>query len=182
MVSRPTRIAVGAVLVAVLALPATVAARASAPTMPAAATASTLLRDLNRVRVEHNLVPLRYSYDLTVAARSHAQSMSERGYFAHDFAGSPFDAWIRRFYPTRGFTRWVAGENILWSTRPLSAGRAISVWMQSPGHRRNILDPAYREIGVATVDVSDAPGVFGGLDVTIAVTDFGARQTTPFVG
>ncbi len=178
MVSRTTRIAAGIGLVTALALPATVSARASAPKAPAMATASALLRDLNRVRVEHNLVPLRFSPDLTIAARSHAQAMSQRGYFGHDLLGSPFDSWIQRFYSPHGFARWVAGENILWSTQPLTAGRAITFWMQSPGHRRNILDPAFREIGVATVDVPDAPGVYHGLDVTIAVTDFGARQGT----
>lgn len=182
MVSRPKRIAALIVLVTILALPATVSATASAPKVPSVATASVLLRDLNRIRLGHNLPPLHYSSDLTVAARSHAQSMSRAGYFAHELSGSPFDAWIQRFYPPRGFTSWIAGENILWSTRPLSADRAISVWMQSPGHRRNILDPAYREVGVATVDANDAPGVYRGLDVTIAVTDFGAREATPLSG
>ena len=102
--------------------------------------------------------------------------MSELGYFAHDFGRTPFDSWIQRFYPAHGFRSWTAGENILWATQPLTPRKALDLWMQSPGHRRNILFPDYREVGIATVDVTAAPGVFSGLDVTIAVTDFGARQ------
>jgi uncharacterized protein YkwD len=47
--------------------------------------------------------------------------------------------------------------------------------MQSPGHRRNILTARWREIGLSAVTVAAAPGVFGGRDVLIITTDFGAR-------
>jgi uncharacterized protein YkwD len=48
--------------------------------------------------------------------------------------------------------------------------------MKSPGHRKNILTPGWREIGISAVAVRSAPGVFGGRDVVIVTTDFGTRS------
>ena len=47
--------------------------------------------------------------------------------------------------------------------------------MRSPEHRANILNPNWREIGIAAVHSDGAPGTFGGLPVTIITTDFGVR-------
>jgi uncharacterized protein YkwD len=48
--------------------------------------------------------------------------------------------------------------------------------MASPGHRANILDPAWRQIGIATASSPDAPGAFANLGVTVITTDFGVRR------
>ncbi len=48
--------------------------------------------------------------------------------------------------------------------------------MASPEHRANILSPKWREIGVSSVHVARAPGVFGGREVTIITADFGVRR------
>ena len=48
--------------------------------------------------------------------------------------------------------------------------------MASPEHRANILNPKWREIGVAAVHMNNAPGIYHGLPVTIITTDFGARH------
>jgi uncharacterized protein YkwD len=50
------------------------------------------------------------------------------------------------------------------------------MWMESPGHRRNILDARWREIGVGAVHVSAAAGTFRHRPVTIITTDFGVRR------
>jgi uncharacterized protein YkwD len=47
--------------------------------------------------------------------------------------------------------------------------------MASHGHRRNILAPGWREVGLSALTVPAAPGVFGGRDVVIITTDFGFR-------
>ena len=47
--------------------------------------------------------------------------------------------------------------------------------MGSPGHRKNILQPRWREVGLSALTVPAAPGVFGGRDVVIITTDFGVR-------
>ena len=48
--------------------------------------------------------------------------------------------------------------------------------MRSPGHRRNILNAGWREIGVAAVHLPVARGAFGNQPVTIITTDFGVRR------
>jgi uncharacterized protein YkwD len=52
----------------------------------------------------------------------------------------------------------------------------MRLWMNSPPHRQNILDPHWREIGIAAVHMSGAPGTFRGMPVTIITTDFGVRR------
>jgi uncharacterized protein YkwD len=172
----PVRIFGVLAFAAMLAFPAGAIGQASAPRVTPSATSQVLLADLNAVRRSHNLPILRVSPELEAAARNHARSMARLGYFDHDFAGLAFASWIQRYYPQLSRRRWTAGENIIWSMQPLTPEDAVRWWMKSPAHRRNILSPEYREIGVAAVDVVRAPGVFQGLDVTIAVTDFGSRS------
>jgi uncharacterized protein YkwD len=49
------------------------------------------------------------------------------------------------------------------------------IWQNSPRHRRVLLTPRWREIGVSAVHVPAAPGFFRGCEVTIATADFGVR-------
>ncbi len=134
-----------------------------------------LLAELNAVRSAHGLRPLRHSRPLSAAADAHSQAMGRFGFFDHDSRdGTAFWDRVKRFYRPRG-TGWTVGENLLWSTPGLGARAAVGLWMQSPGHRRNILTARWREIGLSAVTVSAAPGVFGGRDVVIMTTDFGAR-------
>ena len=65
---------------------------------------------------------------------------------------------------------------MLLSSARLTASKAVELWMKSPGHRTNILTARWREIGLSALSVRSAPGVFGGRDVTIVTTDFGARS------
>ena len=48
--------------------------------------------------------------------------------------------------------------------------------MHSPEHRRNILDPSWRQIGIGAVHSQTATGTFGDQPVTIITTDFGYRR------
>jgi uncharacterized protein YkwD len=50
------------------------------------------------------------------------------------------------------------------------------MWMKSPPHRANILDPRWREIGVGAVYSASARGAFTHRPVTIITTDFGVRR------
>ena len=68
------------------------------------------------------------------------------------------------------------GENLLWSSPTVSAGHAMKMWIASPEHLRNLLTPQWRQIGVSAVHLAAAPGVYGGLGVTIITTDFGVRH------
>ena len=49
------------------------------------------------------------------------------------------------------------------------------MWLESPGHRRVLLTPAWREIGLSAVHTASAPRVYDGLEVTIVTADFGVR-------
>lgn len=134
-----------------------------------------VLVELNAVRRAHGLVPLRLSRPLSTAADAHSRAMGVHGFFRHDSRdGSPFWQRVQRYYARTA--RWSVGENLLWGTTgSIDARRAVELWMASPGHRKNILTPRWREIGLSAVDVAAAPGIFGGRDVVIVTTEFGVR-------
>jgi uncharacterized protein YkwD len=135
-----------------------------------------MLGELNAIRRAHGLVPLRLSLPLSSAADSHSRSMATFGFFAHSSRdGSAFWKRVQRFYGRRGSGMWSVGENLLWSTTGIDATEALELWMESPGHRRNILTPHWREVGLSAVTASAAPGVFGGHDVVVITSDFGVR-------
>ena len=136
-----------------------------------------VLTEVNALRRQHGLVPLRRSSGLSAAARQHSTEMASRGYFGHRSAdGSSFDRRIARFYSVPGYRSWWVGENLLYSTSPLDAARALGMWLNSPDHRRIILEARWREFGLGAVQVVSAPGVYGGRTVTIVTTDFGVRR------
>lgn len=136
-----------------------------------------VLVELNKVRRAHGLKPLRRSTRLARAADVHSRAMGAHGFFRHESRdGTSFWKRVQRFYDARGYRSWSVGENLLWSTPGLDAKRALDLWMASPGHRKNILTPRWREIGLSAVTVTGAPGVYGGRDVVIITTDFGVRS------
>ena len=137
-----------------------------------------VLVEVNRVRQEHGLSPLKLSLRLSESADEHSREMGSDGYFAHSsFDGTTYWKRIEQWYPWSGFQIWQVGENLLWSTPGVTSATAIGMWMRSPEHRANILNPNWREIGIAAVHSDGAPGTFGGQPVTIITTDFGVRAT-----
>lgn len=135
-----------------------------------------VLAQLNRLRVAHSLLPLHLNLRLSESADAHSREMGVDGYFAHaSFDGTTYWKRIEQWYPWSGYQVWSVGENLLWSSPDLSPATALEMWMRSPEHRANILNPNWREIGIAAVHSDGAPGAFGGLPVTIITTDFGVR-------
>jgi uncharacterized protein YkwD len=138
---------------------------------------SGVLADINAMRRNHGLAPLRLSVPLTAAARQHSTSMALKGYFSHSSAdGTSFAARLRHYYATARYRSWVIGENLVWASPDLGPAEALKLWMNSPEHRANLLSRSWREIGVSAVHVFSAPGVYGGSEVTIITTDFGSRS------
>jgi uncharacterized protein YkwD len=136
-----------------------------------------VLANINQFRREHNLAPLRLSAKLAAAARSHSTEMAQRGYFSHDSAnGTSFDKRIARFYSLGGKRYWAVGENLLWSSPDVDPSGALSMWVNSPEHKKVLLTARWREIGLAAVHTSSAPGAYGGREVTIVTADFGVRH------
>ena len=137
---------------------------------------SAVLDELNLVRLEHGLKQLRINLKLTAAADHHSLEMVRSGYFAHESPdGGHFAARIKDFYKPRAVRRWTVGENLIWQEERLSARAAVSAWLGSPGHRENLLGPAFREVGISAVRAVRAPGVFGGRRIVLLTVDFGAR-------
>jgi uncharacterized protein YkwD len=171
------RIVLGVAAIAAVAAVGTSGAFASPHVQRAALSQleSSVLADINAFRAQHGLGTLRLNPQLTVAARAHSQQMAQKGYFAHESAdGSVFWKRMRSFYVSAH--SWSVGENLLWSSPDIDGARALDMWLASPEHRKNLVNPQWREIGVSAVHVTQAPGVFHGQDVTIVTTDFGVRR------
>ncbi len=136
-----------------------------------------IFQQLNAIRAEHGLSQLVLSSKLSEAAQQHSQDMIDRGYFSHGSSnGQSFGQRLASFYPEGAAHYWAVGENILWSQGVPTAASSMRSWMASPPHRANILDPAWREIGIGAATSSDAPGTFGGRPATVITTDFGVRR------
>ena len=142
-----------------------------------AALESSVLQQINQVRGEHGLAPLKLSAKLAASAAQHSNEMGADGYFAHEsFDHSAFWKRVARWYPSKGWRYWTVGENLLWSSPDVTPSRAVTMWMNSPEHRANLLSRAWREIGLSAVHFDAAPGAYGGQPVTIVTADFGARR------
>jgi len=165
-----------AAALAVAALPGLAPARSDVSQSPFEAS---LLREINHIRSAHGLRPVAASIPLARAADAHTASMGRLGYFAHDSAdGTRWDKRIARFYPHGKTSYWMVGENLLFASGAvvLTTSAAVAMWMESPEHRRNILEPRWRSVGISELFVPHAPGDFGGEDTVLLVTDFGARS------
>lgn len=101
---------------------------------------------VNDIREANGLNPLTENTALSDVARVKSQDMRSNGYFDHTSPtyGSPFDM-MRAF----GITYRTAGENIAMGYR--TAELVVEGWMNSQGHRENILKAGYTEIGVGYV-------------------------------
>jgi uncharacterized protein YkwD len=166
----------GAMVVAfIVAIPLAPAAADARVTMDRSLAAS-VEQQINVVREENGLAPLRVSLRLAAAAAYHTREMATSGYFGHESAnGSAFSARIARFYPSRGFARWDVGENLIWGSPGLSADDVVRSWLASAEHRTILLSASWRELGLGVADIPAAPGTYGDRQTTIVTADFGAR-------
>lgn len=98
---------------------------------------------VNRVRAENGLPPMKLSTRLSNVAQNHANDMYQQGYFSHKNprGESSFDRMAKE-----GITYLSAGENIA-KGQPTPQDVMMS-WMNSPGHRGNILSPKFSKLGV----------------------------------
>jgi uncharacterized protein YkwD len=131
----------------------------------AAARAATLCL-VNSERAARGLSPLVDNALLDLAAQRHADDMVASGYFSHDSAtGDSFDQRIRSV----GYAGALLAENIAWGGGGLGTPRRmVSTWMNSAGHRANILNGTLRDSGVGV-----APGTPEGGGGGTYVQDFG---------
>jgi uncharacterized protein YkwD len=134
---------------------------------------SAILCLLNAERTSRGLRAVRLNARLGRAATLHSGDMVRRKFFAHDSpSGRSVVDRVRAvgFIPRTG--TWIVGENIAFGSGSLGQPAAIMrAWMESPGHRANILQKRYREIGIGVARGLPVRGVSGGATYT---TDFGA--------
>jgi uncharacterized protein YkwD len=179
------------VLLVALLVPASALAASSAGatgTAQGATTASTssvtrapsleelLLREINAVRARKGLGDLTSSQALSRSAAAHSRAMATYGFFSHESRnGATFSERIKRFYAPRS-KAWTVGENLaMFGGATPSAGAIVNAWMNSPGHRANLLRGLFHDAGVAVMFNPAAGGVFGGESTWIVTLDLGSR-------
>lgn len=118
------------------------------PTVDSSVTAfeNEVVRLVNEQRQKNGLKPLTANWELSRVARYKSQDMVDNRYFAHNspLYGTPFQM-IKAF----GLTFRTAGENIAYGQR--TPQQVVDTWMNSSGHRANILNASYTQIGVGYV-------------------------------
>jgi uncharacterized protein YkwD len=144
----------------------------TAPTIRLARAAVCLI---NNRRVARGLPRLRINDRLSRAAKWHTHDMVRRSYFGH-VSRRGRDV-VDRLYGARylgGRFSWAVGENLAWGSGSLGTPRKIvQAWMKSPGHRRNMLDRRFREIGIGVI--ANGP-VSTDLPAATYTTTFGVRR------
>lgn len=111
-----------------------------------ASPADSVLSAVNAARAKAGCQPLRLNPKLMAAAKAHARAMAEQNFFGHAGKdGSRFSSRIKR----QGYSYRAAAENIAAGQK--TAGQVVASWLKSAGHRRNILNCAMRDTGIALV-------------------------------
>src|SRR5919197_5289294 len=117
-------------LLSILLVPTASQARPRVAVAPVGSLQAALVAQINGFRASHGLTRLRVSAPLTAAATGHSTQMARLGYFSHSSArGVPFSRRIVSYYSPRGYRSWTAGENLLWASPDLGAGRALKMWL-----------------------------------------------------
>lgn len=107
---------------------------------------SEVIRQVNEIRKKNGLPELKENWQLSRVARYKSQDMHDKKYFDHTSPtyGTPFQM-MKSF----NISYRTAGENIAKGQR--TPTEVVNAWMNSPGHRQNILNSAFTEIGVGYV-------------------------------
>lgn len=105
-----------------------------------------LLQLVNAERIKHGIKTVIADIEMQQVANEHARDMYTRGYFSHNTpeGTDPFERMKKA-----GIDFMFAGENLAHSSNLFSAHKGL---MQSPGHRANILNPAFGKLGIIILD------------------------------
>lgn len=112
-----------------------------------------LLSSTNAKRGENGLGSLALSAVLSQAAQSKAADMAARNYWSHNTPDGQ-EPWV--FINQVGYAYLAAGENLAYGFA--TSNDAIVGWMNSPGHRANILNGKYTEVGFGIVNSASYQG------------------------
>jgi len=136
-------------------------------------TKTALVQLTNQERQSSGLPALKENPKLDEAALQKAQDMLQNDYFAHQ-SPQGLSPWY--WFKNAGYTYKTAGENLAIGF--LDSEEVMNSWNNSPTHKENLLNPKFKEIGIAVVK-----GNFQGSEATIVVQHFGApiSQAQPTV-
>lgn len=123
----------------------------------------------NQNRANSGLGGLSTNSQLTQAAQAKAQDMFAKNYWGH-YSPDGTGPWY--FITSAGYDYATAGENLAKDFN--TSEGVVNGWMNSPGHRDNILNTSYRDIGVAAVN-----GTLQGSQTTIVVAMYGSLKSAP---
>lgn len=133
-------------------------------------TAENVLRLMNDYRAQEGLAPLHADLALQDAAADRMHHMEDESFWSHQSPDglSPFHWLSQRQYPYRA-----AGENLAQGFE--TARLLVESWMESRGHRANILSANYEDCGIAIIDGSTL-GPATGKSIVVM---FGSKSVTP---
>ncbi len=136
-------------------------------------TVEDIIDETNKRRIAEGLPPLKANALLTASAKLKTDDMIAFEYFEHE---SPTGVTVSDLGKKVGYNYVVMGENLALGNF-IDAADLLDAWMESPGHRANILNDLYQEIGVYA-----AKGTYEGREVWFAVQHFGVdRNACPSV-
>jgi uncharacterized protein YkwD len=128
-------------------------------TVPEDVQEATMRCMINHARVAAGVPALSMDTELREAAVRNAHDIVACGEFSHSACGLPFPRRIA----DSGYAFRVAGENLAWATGANATVRAVLAgWLRSPAHRANLLNPAFREQGLAVLTGADGATVWVG--------------------
>ncbi len=132
---------------------------------------------LNRERTSRGLAKLSADRELGKAAQSFSASMVSHDFFDHvSPSGSTPTSRVRggTSYLRGPVRSWSLGENIAWGSGALATpAQIVRSWMHSAGHKRNILDRRFHNVGIGVA--AGAPADVQGQPAATYTTDFGFR-------
>ena len=126
-----------------------------------------LINLINEERTKNNLCLLESNPILDNAAEYKAQDMLEYNYFEHT---SPSGITPWHWFEKANYNYVFAGENLAIGF--LESEEVYSAWMNSPSHKANLMNPDYKELGIAVID-----GNFNGSQTSVIVQTFGSPSS-----
>lgn len=130
-----------------------------------------LLTDTNSQRAADNESALSMNDKLTAAAQAKANDMVARNYWSHD---TPDGKLPWSFMTAAGYSYQLAGENLAYGFSDADA--VTNGWMNSPKHRANVLNAAYREVGFG---IASSPNFNGSGPEVVVVAMYGSAVAAP---
>ncbi len=129
-------------------------------------TVNTIFQLTNSARNQHSITPLAFNAELSKAAQAKATYILENNSFAHNASdGSSFSTWVKQ--TDYDYVR-VAENLAINYDNPQDV---LDAWLNSPTHRRNVLNPLYNDIGLAVLK-----GTYHNKETIVVVQLFGSTQ------